>query len=308
MNKKTTLAAIAGAAAVTFAAGPVDPTFLWDGAIDTKGKVETGSAEETSGYWYEYDDANDEGTSKFTFPADVEADTYGNFYGPLAEAYGGIKATITLGAGYDYPYAGIGFNIWSEDQEGVDISAWQGICLAYESTIPFGIELGVANEKTVTGYDNYKANVLKGSGAAQDYPWSKFAQGGWGTEVAMDDVLASTAAIKLKFEGTAGTSGDFRICQIGSLGKCTGCGAAPGPGVGIKAVAAAGSAKAMLSGRVITFSGFTSAKAEVINLQGQVVKSATVSSAMDLSSLDAGVYMLRVAGKSVKLTQKIVLE
>jgi hypothetical protein len=29
---------------------------------------------------------------------------------------------------------------------------------------------------------------------------------------------------------------------------------------------------------------------------------------MDLSSLDAGVYMLRVAGKNVKLAQKIILE
>jgi hypothetical protein len=308
MNKKITLAAMAGAAAMTFAAGPVSDTFLWNGAIDTKGKVETGSEETTSGYWYEYDDANDNGTSKFTFPAEIEADTYGNFYGPLVEAYGGIQGTITLGAGYDYPYAGLGFNIWSEDQEGVDISAWGGICLAYESTLGFGIELGVENEKTVTAYDNYKAPVTKGTGAAQDFPWSKFNQGGWGTEVDQATVLAKTAAIKLKFEGTAGTSGTFRICQIGSLGQCSACGANPGPGTGIKAVAVAGSAKAMLSGRVITFSGFTSAKAEVINLQGQVVKSATVSSAMDLSSLDAGVYMLRVAGKSVKLVQKIVLE
>ena len=66
--------------------------------------------------------------------------------------------------------------------------------------------------------------------------------------------------------------------------------------------------KATLSGRTVSFQGISSAKAEVINLQGQVVKSATVSATMDLSSLDAGVYMLRVAGKSVKLTQKIVLE
>ena len=307
MNKKITLAALAGAA-MAFAAGPVDDTFLWDGATDTQGQVITGSTEtKTSGYWYDYNDANDGGSSAFTFPDGIEANTYGNFYGPLVEAYAGIQASITLGDGYDYPYAGIGFNIWSEDQEGVDISAWGGICLAYESTIGFGIELGVENEKTVTGYDNYKATVAKSpSATTASFPWSKFSQGGWGTEVPIDDVLAKTAAIKLKFEGTAGTSGNFRICQIGSAGKCTGCGV--GGGVGIKAAAVAGSAKAMLSGRVITFSGFTSAKAEVINLQGQVVKSATVSSAMDLSSLDAGVYMLRVAGKSVKLTQKIVLE
>ena len=302
MNKKLTLAAVAGAAAMAFA--QVSPTFLWDGTTDTQGKVETGSEEETSGYWYEYNDANDGGTSAFTFPADVEANEYDNFYGPLVEAYGGIKASVTLGAGYDYPYAGIGFNIWSEAQEGVDISGWNGICLSYQSTIGFAIELGVADEATVTEYNNYKATVAKAATmTASDFPWSKFKQEtGWGATVDQATVLASTAAIKLKFSGTAGTSGDFLIQKVGSSGQCS---ASP---VSIKSVAAAGSAKAMLSGRTVSFSGFTSAKAEVINLQGQVVKSATVSSAMDLSSLDAGVYMLRVAGKSVKLTQKIVLE
>ena len=304
MNKKMTLAAVAGAAAMAFAQGAVSSTFLWDGTTDTEGKVETGSDEETSGYWYDYNDANDGGSSAFTFPADVEANAYDNFYGPLVEAYGGIKATITLGAGYDYPYAGIGFNIWSEGQEGVDITAWGGICLSYMSTIGFGIELGVEDEATVTEYNNYKATVAKAAAVtASDFPWSKFKQGaGWGKTVDQATVLAKTAAIKLKFEGTAGTSGDFLIQKVGSVGQCT------ASGVGIKDVAVAGSAKAMLSGRTLSFSGFTSAKAEVINLQGQVVKSATVSSAMDLSSLDAGVYMLRVAGKNVKLSQKIVLE
>ena len=307
MNKKITLAALAGAA-MAFAQGPVDPEFLWDGATDTQGQVITGSTEtKTSGYWYDYNDKNDGGSSAFTFPAGIEANTYGNFYGPLVEAYYGIKATITMGEGYDYPYAGIGFNIWSEDQEGVDISAWGGICLAYESTIGFGIELGVEDEKNVTGYDNYKATVAKSPSATMaNFAWAKFSQGEWGKVVAIDDVLAKTAAIKLKFEGTAGTSGNFRICQIGSLNKCTKCEAEP---IGaIKSVAAASSVKAQLSGRVLSFQGISSAKAEVINLQGQVVKSATVSTSMDLSSLDAGIYMVRVAGKNVNLAQKIVLK
>ena len=301
MNKKITLAAIVGAAAMAFAQGAVNSSFIWNGAEDTEGRVETGSTDSTSGYWYEYTDENDKGTSAFTWPDGIEENAYGNFYGPLVEECGGLKGSITLGEGYEYPYSGLGFNIWSEKQEGVDITEWGGICLAYTSSLGFGIELGVANEATVTKYDNYKATVPKAAAATTtDFPWAKFKQGNWGVAVEQSVVLASTAAIKLKFEGAAGTSGDFFIQQVGSLGKCG--------TVGIKSVAAAGSAKAMLSGRTITFSGFTSAKAEVINLQGQVVKSATVSSAMDLSSLDAGVYMLRVAGKSVKLTQKIVLE
>jgi len=300
MKTITTLASIAGAAAMSFA--QVSPTFLWDGTTDTQGKVETGSEEETSGYWYDYTDKDNEGTSAFTFPADVEANEYDNFYGPLIEAYGGIKGSVSLGAGYEYPFAGLGFNIWSEAQEGVDITAWGGICVNYQSTLGFAIELGVADEATVTEYNNYKATVSKSATmTSADFPWTKFKQeSGWGVTVPQATVLGSTAAIKFKFSGTAGTSGDFLLQKVGSSGMC-------GP-VGIKAVASAGSVKATLSGRTVSFQGISSAKAEVINLQGQVVKSATISATMDLSSLDAGVYMLRVAGKNVKLTQKIILE
>ena len=311
MKKIITLAAIAGSAALAFADLKVTPTFLWDGGTDTEGRVDTGSdSVATAGYWYEYTDENDDGTSKFTWPADVEANAYNNFFGPLTEAYRGIKGSFTLGDGYEYPYAGIGFNVLSDKQEGADITAWEGICLAYESTIGFGIELGVENEKEVTGYDNYKATVGKAvTSTIADYAWNKFKQGKWGTVVDQNVVLKATAAIKLKFEGTAGTSGDFRICQIGSLGRCTGCGSCCGFSYdsSVKA-AAASSVKAQLSDRVLYIQGISSAKAEVIDLQGHVVKSATVSSTMDLSSLDAGVYMVRIAGKSVNFARKIHLK
>ena len=310
MNKRVVVAALALAAISVFAQETVKKTFLWDGATDTQGKVETGSPDSTAGYWYEYNDKDYEGTSYFTWPADVEANAYNNFFGPLTEAYMGIKGSITLGDGYEYPYSGIGFNVLSDQQEGADITAWEGICLAYESTIGFGIELGVENEKEVTAYDNYKATVGKAATSTiADYAWNKFKQGKWGTVVDQDVVLKATAAIKLKFEGTAGTSGNFHICQIGSLGQCTGC--APccdfSYDSSVKA-AAASSVKAQLSDRVLHLQGITSAKAEVINLQGEVVKSATVSSTMDLSSLDAGVYMVRIAGKNVNFARKIHLK
>ncbi|MBR4786104.1 MAG: T9SS type A sorting domain-containing protein, partial [Fibrobacter sp.] len=156
-------------------------------------------------------------------------------------------------------------------------------------------------------YDNYKAAVSKApNGSSGDYPWAKFKQGGWGKTVDQETVLQSTAAIKLKFEGTAGTSGDFNIRQVGSLGKCSSCGSACGIG-DVKTVVAS-SVKAQLSDRVLHFHGISSAKAEVTNLQGEVVKSAIVSSTMDLSGLDAGIYMVRIAGKNVNFAQKIVLK
>lgn len=294
MNKKLTLAAIA-AAAVAASAAFTSTAMSWDGS-DTEGKVVTGSEEETSGYWYDYNDndAPNNGDSKIVFPSDVEENTYGNFYGPLCEAYGGIKATISIGTAYEYAFVGFGFNIVSENQEGADISAWSGIALGYTSTVGFAIELGVENEATVTEYNNYKATVAKSATATSTtVAWAKFKQeSGWGVKVDQATVLASTAAIKLKFTA----SGDFLLTCIADAN--TGCGIDPGNAI----KATAGSAlKAQLNGRTLSFD--KAVKAELVNLQGQVVASSNAST-MDLSKVQAGVYMVRAEGLSQRIMVK----
>lgn len=195
---------------------------LWCGPTDTEGKVETGSDDETAGYWFEFNDANDFGTSSISYPPDVSVNEYDNFFGPLTEAYQGIKGTVMIGAGYDYPYVGLGFNLVSGDQEGTDISRWEGICLVYSSNLNFAIELQVEDEATVTEYNNYKASVARSANMTTiDYPWSKFRQEvGWGKTVVIDSVLRKTAAIKLKYQGVAGSTGDFVFYSIGRLGTC----------------------------------------------------------------------------------------
>ena len=195
---------------------------LWCGPTDTEGKVETGSDDETAGYWFEFNDANDFGTSSISYPPDVSVNEYDNFFGPLIEAYQGIKGTVMIGAGYDYPYVGLGFNLVSGDQEGTNISRWDGICLVYSSNLNFAIELQVEDEATVTEYNNYKASVARSANMTTiDYPWSKFKQEvGWGKTVVIDSVLRKTAAIKLKYQGVAGSTGDFVFYSIGRLGTC----------------------------------------------------------------------------------------
>jgi hypothetical protein len=89
-----------------------------------------------------------------------------------------------------------------------------------------------------------------------------------------------------------------------AIGPATG-GACPTDA--IKAVRGASSAKAVLTGRTLSFKGVKAGTVEVLDVQGQVVAKGDVSSALNLASLDAGVYMVRVAGK-VSFTNKIVLK
>lgn len=284
----------------------VNPSFLWDGTIDTIGRVETGSPDSTSGWWYDFTDEDDGGSSYIQFPAGIEIYQDGLEFGHLAEYYGGLDLKVELGDGYNYPYAGIAFNVWNMEMKGADISTWGGFCLSYRSTIGFAIELVPEDEANVTETNNYKATVAKtASLTTEAFPWIKFKQdSGWGKEANLDSVLAKTAAVRLTFQGSPETKGDFLIQKIASIGECSG----PPPnkiGNGSTAV----TVKATLSGRMLEFTGTTVlANASIVNLQGNVIISASSLGAMDLSTLPSGIYMLRIDGPAVHHSQKIVLK
>ena len=298
MDRRMIFTALACASTAAFAANTVNPTFLWDGSADTTGRVITGSPEETSGYWFSYDDANDHGTSHFQFSPEFDMDTYDGFsFGLMAESFGGIKATVVLGEGYENPYVGFGFNIWNEDQESADITAWEGICLQYSSDLSFNVVVGIENEKTVSSYEDFAHIVPKtNSLTTVNLPWEDF------SFFADSTTPSKAACIKLKFQEKTGTTGDFFLKKIGSYGQCSGSTDA------IKPVANS-QMNVSVSGRTVNFGRVApSAKVSVMDLRGQVVKSATAAGTMDLSALPAGIYMLRVQGQNVNYIQRIILK
>ena len=305
MNRGFTIATLACATSIAFAGEPLkaNPKFLWDSSTDTDARVVTGSPEKTSGYWYDFNDENDEGSSQIVFPASVEHG-YINYYEPLIEYYGGITGTIKLDEGYEHPYVGFAFNIWDEEEHGANISEWGGFCLEYTSELEFYVEIGVENERTITGFNNFKVPIKSSSDTVLvEVPWAKFAQeSGWGKQVNMDSVLAHAAIVRLKFEGEAGTKGHFLLKKMGSLGQCSGGSDAVKP-------VANSQVNVSVSGRMVNFEGVVpSAKVSVIDFQGHIVKSATAASTMNLNTLPAGIYMLRAQGSGVNHIQKIILK
>lgn len=305
MNKKI-LAASAVLAAVSLSFGLT----TWNGSEGIY-QVETGfdQGDQTYGYWYDYNDANDGGTSEVVYPVGK-----GNAYSddamdPIIDYCSGVCGVATMGSGYEYPYVGIGFNIGGGDQLGYDISSWGGICLTYKSDgIAPALEIAPEGEQAMTGYNNYKASLkIAASNTTVNLAWTDFNQeSGWGTKVDQSTVLAKAAAIKFKIATTAGKSTNFNIAQIGENGKCSG--SVPNA---IKSGNVASSVKASVAGRTLSLSGVKAgANVEVINLQGQVVLKSVLNSSsasLNLANMDAGVYMVRVAG-SANFNQKIVLK
>lgn len=304
MNKKILIAS-----AFLAAATMVSALTTWSGPNGDY-RVDTGldDGSDESGYWYTYADDANGGSSAITWPVPTGNEYDDNALDPIIDNCGGLCGNVSLGAGYDYPFAGLGFNLTGPDQTGADVTSWGGVCITYSASVAPILEVAPENEATVTEYNNYMSKLkVAASKTTVNLAWSDFKQeSGWGVTVPQASYLGMVAAVKVKFSGKAGTSGDFNIMEVGENGQC------PGGGTdAISAPVAASSVKAMLSGRTLSFSGINSvAAAEVINLQGQVVLKGAVSasSSLNLASLDAGVYMVRVAGKAVNHSQKIVLK
>jgi hypothetical protein len=300
-------------AAAVLAAASLASAFSWDGAA-SEYFVNTGldNGTETAGYWYSYADDADGGLSAVEWPVPLGNEYSDEALDPVIDHCGGVCGNFTLNAGtLEYkPFVGIGFNVaGTATATGgaattADATAWGGICITYTVDAPATLELGLGDDKDASiGYDNPFVSLPKSASANEVCTqWAGFKQAGWGKgKVSGDEAGAALAAVKFKIQAADGTTGSFNITKVSSVNDTP----------AIKAQAAASAVKASLSGRTLSFADIKSvATAEVMNLQGQVMLKGTVSSSasLDLSSIDAGVYMVRVAGKSVDFSQKIILK
>ena len=306
MNKKIlTASALLAAASLSFG------FTTWHGS-EGVARIDTGydeSGEDNSGYWYNYNDKADGGASVVEWAAAPDED-YGGLEPVLEECGNGICGSFTLDKGeLDYdPFIGIGFNVGGADKDGkavpTNVSAdMSGVCIAFAVTSAATLELGLGDDLDAKiGYANPAVDLGKSAtGTMKEFPWSKFQQPSWGkTEVTTAEATASLASIKFKVQAKTGTTGTFTIASVGDYGGgCTWEGDTPG----FSNAKAKASLKAQLAGRTLSF-GKSVAKAEIVNLQGQVVMAASSVKSMDLSKLQAGVYMVRAMG----LSQQIMLK
>jgi hypothetical protein len=320
MNKKVFAASALLAISAAFAGG--FETWLGDAP-----QIQTGLGNETNthGYWYSYNDNDDGGTSKIVWP--VESDSYNAYDGsmdPVIEHCGGICGSAVLDKGiltYN-PFVGIGFNVVGEDASGNpvpgDASSWGGLCITYTSAAAPSLELGLGDFDATIGYANPSFSLAKAASAHANkvIPWSSFTQPSWykgTTKITGEEAAKQLVSVKFKIQAASGNYA-FNICAIGPYdGTCPKSCSCCGPIFpdAINSVRGPSNAKATLLGRNLGISGVNSAATvEVRNIQGQVVAKASVgkNSTLDLSSLNVGVYMVQVTGKSVNFVDKIVLK
>ena len=253
---------------------------------------------------------NDDGTYKLIL-ADEDGDIIPN--GNLVKDVGLVVTMSAAGGTAAAPaIAGLGFD-WSRFKTKIDISGHPGYCISYQwigsgtsvgSVIPLQMELSW--DEKANGYDTWYAELPTTPGPTTlDLGWSDFKQDGWDENkkpITAATVTAVGLKIRLKNSAAEEVKGTFTLIELGWKDECSVIATESSK------IARANSAKAILTDRTLSFSGVRGdSRVEIMNLQGQVMLKGTTAAAMDLSRLDAGVYMVRVAG-SVNLAQKILLK
>ena len=266
-----------------------------------------------AGWWYAYSSGNenevvsfdpitknDDGTYKLIM-ADDDGDIIPD--GNLVKDVGLVVTMSAAGGTLSAPaIAGIGFD-WKKLKTEIDISvSHDGYCILYQWTSPTPLQMELSWDEDANGYDTWYAELPMGY-KSLDFAWSDFKQNGWDKKpITIATEKSVGLKIRLRNSSTTEVKGTFTLVELGWKDECSVIATESSK------IARANSAKAILTNRTLSFSGIRgNSTVEIMNLQGQVMLRGTTAAAMDLSRLDAGVYMVRIAG-SVNLAQKILLK
>lgn len=320
--RKTMLAALCATSVIY--AGSFE---TWNGAkvsedANSDPQIHTGLGNglKTEGYWYSYNDAS--GLSKISWSVPIDPLYDKQSLEPVIYECKGFCGTAILNKESNErdPFVGVGFNVVGQisetDQNPAtgDASAWGGLCVTYTSDTDIALELGLGDDVDSTiNYANPAVNLpASKTGNKVVASWSDFKQPSWydGT-VKFDGETAAKqlAAVHFKIQAVPGDY-KFNICAVGPKdGTCPEKCGTPTATEAIQVARRASATKAILNGRTLEFTGIK-ATAEVINSLGQVVMKGAIGNAatLNLATLDAGIYIIRISGNNVNLSRKVVLK
>lgn len=196
---------------------------LWD-AADGTSQVPTG--DKKGGYWYDYNDEGSKGASTLTWQGTVGSEYSDTDLAPVVKECGGLCAEFSLvKGGNDWdPFVGFGFDMTDGGETVVDATSSQGICVTYTSTHDLILMIGLSKADEDKIGSNNPAVILKASSTAKtvNAKWSEF-DVQWATS---DPTIEGPAAakkmkgIKFQVKDETGTTGSFKITQVGGYDLC----------------------------------------------------------------------------------------
>ena len=183
------------------------------------------------GKWYWITDSAYGGKTSIKWPIDPGDAQDKESLIPIIEQCNGLCGRILFDKGnsdYD-PFVNLGFGI-AKDSAGnrlaVDVSNWNGICIAYSSSISIKLELDLGDSLTdLLQHDTPRKQLPKSvDGTEKCVPWSEFEREGWGPKIdGWDDneIIGEKAAQQLVgiiiiLQGMDNLEGNFNIAGLGT--------------------------------------------------------------------------------------------
>lgn len=194
-----------GTIAVTPVPVEVDakPVILWDGDAGVY-KVNTES--EDSGYWFTWNDNDEGGLSKISFPVEMGNEYSEDQYDAVIDYCSGFCGTVYFDGPIPNPSAGAAFSVADEGQY-ADISEWRGLCVTYSSELLFDVyvvpELGDDADASAVP----RVEMPRATDTTLCVNWQAFAA---------EEAVKKARIIGFEFKGAAGETGFFNIKAITS--------------------------------------------------------------------------------------------
>ena len=203
--------------------GDAEPKFdLWNGA---DGLAQVNLGDEKVGYWYSFNDKDDGGSSRVVYPVPMGND-YSATLDPVVEHCEGMCGTVELNNLTSQPMAGVGIAV-AEEGSTADISAWNGLCVTYESDFAITLMLGVVTAGDSMNWASPYVTLPKAKQGivTRCAKWSDFAIPVWANTSSISQVgellngeeaAKQVKAILFMFNGKSDESGKFNIKGISS--------------------------------------------------------------------------------------------
>lgn len=194
-----------GTIAVTPVPVEVDakPVILWDGDAGVY-KVNTES--EDSGYWFTWNDNDEGGLSKISFPVEMGNEYSEDQYDAVIDYCSGFCGTVYFDGPIPNPSAGAAFSVADEGQY-ADISEWRGLCVTYSSELLFDVyvvpELGDDADASAVP----RVEMPRATDTTLCVNWQAFAA---------EEAVKKARIVGFEFKGAAGETGFFNIKAITS--------------------------------------------------------------------------------------------
>jgi hypothetical protein len=271
----------------------------------------------SGGYWFGYDDHEEDGNegkggcSTNNFPPGSNDE---DIVTPAWRALGGITYTFATGCTYKYRYSGFGFN-WFDPQSSIadnedPVPGATGITICYDLVLNGATCVVELSADGPTKYNNYTASLTAGNNqGGKTFPWAGFGQEtGWGTTVTWAEAWTASTGFKFKCMGLGDETGEksakLTLSGFGFGGSCQG-----GTNPTLKPNSTVAGLNLVQNGRMLSLSVERAVSVQVINLQGALAHTQTLTPAernMNLSNLPTGIYLIRVP--ALGYSNKVILK